>query len=253
MSKLSVAIITLNEESNIAECIHSVLPIADEVVVLDSFSTDRTAEIVAQHGAKVFQEKFAGFTNQKNRATELCTNEYVLSIDADERLSRELQESILEEKQVGFSAQAYSMNRLNFYCGKPIKTCGWYPDTKIRIWQKTKAHWHGGQVHEQMQVSSDAKVKLLKGDMWHYTYPTKLEMILQIERLSRLAATDLQGQSTVYLFFKMCISPVVRLVRNYIFKLGFTSGKSGWEICYHQSREVYLRYKHALNLKNKRQ
>jgi len=180
----------------------------------------------------------------------LCNYSYVLSVDADERLSKELQQSILEEKQVGFSAQAYAMNRLNFYCGQPIKTCGWYPDTKIRIWQKTKAHWQGGQVHEQMQVSSDVEVKLLKGNMWHYTYPTKQEMIQQIEQLSRLAATDLQAQSTIYLFFKMCISPVVRFVRNYIFKLGFSSGRAGWEICYHQSREVYLRYKYALLLKS---
>lgn len=253
MSKLSVAIITFNEESNLADCIRSVQPVADEVVVLDSFSTDRTIEIAAHCGAKVYQEKFSGFTHQKSRVAELCTNDFILSVDADERLSTELLRSILEEKRLGFSAQAYSMNRLNFYCGKPIKTCGWYPDTKIRLWQKNKAQWQGGQVHEQMMVNDNAKAKHLEGDLWHYTYPTKEEMIKQIVRFSHLAANDLKMESKVFLFIKMCFSPMVRFVRNYIFKLGFTSGKAGWEICYHQSREVYLRYKCAFDIKNEMQ
>src|SRR5205085_6506439 len=128
MSKLSVVIITLNEEKNIGSCIDSVHEIADEIILLDSFSTDSTIAIAKTKGAKVFQQKFEGYTAQKNKAITYASNDYVLALDADELLSPELLNSIKQIKRAGYSADAYTMNRLNYFADKPIKTCGWYPD-----------------------------------------------------------------------------------------------------------------------------
>ncbi|MCS6933883.1 MAG: glycosyltransferase family 2 protein [Chitinophagales bacterium] len=250
MHKLSVAIITLNEEAHIEQCIRSVLRVADEVVVLDSFSTDNTAALATALGARVFQEPFAGFTEQKNKAASLCSYPYILSIDADEQLSDELQESILHEKGLGFPAQVYAMNRLNFYQGRPVKTCGWYPDTKVRLWYKPCAHWEGGLVHEKLQINHAAKPKILHGDLWHYTYANKEEMAQKVERFARLAAEQLTHKPAILLRLKMCISPAVRFFRMYFLRGGFITGKNGWEICYYHTREVYLRYRYALELQN---
>src|SRR3954469_18861471 len=121
MNKLSVVIITLNEEEGIGKCIDSVREVADEIVVVDSFSTDRTRKIAEAKGARFIQNKFEGHIQQKNFAKDQAANDWVLSIDADETLSPELQQSILEAKQ-NFTCEGYTMDRLNFYCGKPIKT-----------------------------------------------------------------------------------------------------------------------------------
>ena len=143
MSQLTVVIITYNEEENVGRCIDSVHDIADEIIVLDSFSTDGTKKIAEAKGAKVTERKFTNYIDQKNFVLTLSTNDYVLNLDADEFLSEELKKSISAEKLADFPSDAYSMNRLNFYCGEAIKTCGWYPDTKIRLWNKEKGKWEG--------------------------------------------------------------------------------------------------------------
>ncbi len=126
MSKLSVVIIANNEEENIGRCIASVEGLADEIIMVDSFSTDKTCEIAHNLGARVIQHTFEGHIEQKNWAREQVIYPYVLSLDADESLSEELKNSIAAVKN-DFKFDGYTMNRLNFYCGKPIKTCGWYP------------------------------------------------------------------------------------------------------------------------------
>src|SRR5688572_22507686 len=142
MSKLSVVIITFNEENNIARCIDSVNGIADEVVVVDSFSTDKTEEIAKGKGARFIQHTFKGHIEQKNYAKEQAQYDYVLSLDADEALSEELKNSIKQAK-TDFAVHGYTMNRLNFYEDKPIKTCGWYPDKKLRLWDRKEGEWRG--------------------------------------------------------------------------------------------------------------
>ena len=246
MSKLSVVIITFNEEENIQRCIASVTDIADEIIVLDSFSTDKTVMLAEQSGAKVFQQKFEGFTLQKQRAAALAQNDFVFSIDADEVVSKELQQSVITEKQNWFTADAYEMNRLNFLGGRAIKTCGLYPDTKIRIWNKYKGGWQGGKVHEQMQMHKNAPVKKLNGDLLHYTYKDTQQLALQMEKFARLAAQDLRQENVFFLFSKMLFSTPFKFLRSYILKLGFTDGTAGLAICYHQSRGVFLKYYYAL-------
>ena len=250
MSKLSVVIITFNEEERIGQCIDSVRQIADEIIVLDSFSTDRTVEIAKAKGAVVFQEKFTGFTAQKNRVISKSNYPYVFSIDADEELSEDLLRAIQSEKEKGFPAGAYPMNRLNFFGARAVKTCGWYPDTKVRIWNKAVGAWTGGLVHEEWTpTQKDVAVKKLSGDLLHYTYQTKQDLIQQTERFADLAAESLKQKNIFYLLIKMLTSPLFKFIRNYFFKLGFTDGALGFTICYYQSLGVFLKYYRALKRK----
>ena len=135
MIKLSCAIITLNEERNVARCIESLAGIADEIVVIDSGSTDATEAICRSYGVKFIQHDFEGYVEQKNFAVSQCAFEYILSLDADELLSEELKESISEIKN-NWDKDGYSFNRLTNYCGKWIRHCGWYPDRKLRLFKK---------------------------------------------------------------------------------------------------------------------
>ena len=144
--KLSVVIITYNEEKNIERCLNSVKEVADEIIVLDSFSTDKTEEICKRHAVKFFQHEFNGFSSQKNRASGLAENDYILSLDADEVLSERLKRSILKVKENALF-DGYFFNRLNIYCGKPIKFTTWYPDRKLRLWNRKKGEWNK-EIHE---------------------------------------------------------------------------------------------------------
>lgn len=253
MNRLSVVIITFNEEENIARCIDSVREVADEIIVLDSFSTDRTVDIAKAKGASVYQEKFQGFTAQKNLAIGYSRNAYIFSIDADEVASKDLLESITREKEKDFPADAYAMNRLNFFGSRAVKTCGWYPDTKVRLWNKEIACWKGGLVHETWGLrneNNEAVIEKLDGDLLHYTYKTKEDLVRQSEHFAALGAKGLKEKSTAYLLLKLLFSAPFKFLRNYVFRLGFTDGATGFTICYHKSREVFLKYFWAIKLKN---
>lgn len=246
--KLSVVIIAYNEEENIGRCIDSVKEIADEVLVVDSFSTDKTVAIAEAKGARVVQRKFEGHIQQKNWAKEQAAFDYVFSIDADEELSSELRQSILSLNK-NFVVDGYTINRLNFYCDKPIKTCGWYPDTKLRLWNRTKGTWKGINPHDKYELIGDTSTQYLQGDLLHHTYPTRESFLQQREKFADISAQHLKDESAFYLLLKMIFSAPFKFVRNYIFKLGFTEGATGLFICYHQSREVFLKYFRALKMK----
>lgn len=247
MNKLSVVIITFNEADNIARCIDSVLEVADEVVVVDSFSTDRTVEIAQAKGARVIEHIFEGHIQQKNWAKAQAKYDWVLSLDADETLSEELCTSVRKAK-VQYCADAYTMNRLNFYCGKAIKTCGWYPDKKARLWNRNRGEWKGINPHDKFELKRDAIITHLKGDIIHNTYPTHTSFMQQREKFATIGAQHLKNKSKAYLIFKMLFSPVFKFIKNYVFNLGFTEGAVGFTICYHQARETYLKYNKALRL-----
>jgi glycosyltransferase involved in cell wall biosynthesis len=248
MNKLSVVIITFNEEENIASCIDSAREVADEVVVVDSFSTDNTCSIAAGKGAKVLQHKFDGHIEQKNWAKDQAANSFVLSLDADERLSAGLREAIKRAKQ-NFLYDGYTMNRLNFYCGRAIKTCGWYPDAKLRLWNKSMGQWSGINPHDKFELDSGGKKAHLQGDLLHYTFPNRQSFLSQVEKFAGISALYLKDRNVFYLFAKMIFSAPFKFARNYFFNLGFTEGFTGLFICYHQSREVYLKYWMALKMK----
>ena len=171
MPPLSAVIITYNEESKIRRSIESVKPVADEIIVLDSFSTDNTVSIARSAGAVVYQQSFHGYKEQKNVALQFASYNYILSIDADEVLSVELINSILTAKEK-FTASAFTMNRCNFFGGRFIRHGLWYPDKKIRLFDKRMASWGGMNPHDKILLPGRATISHLDGDLFHYSFST---------------------------------------------------------------------------------
>jgi len=247
MRKLSVVIIAWNEAANIGDCIDSVKDIADDLVVVDSGSNDGTQAIAESKGARVIYHAFEGHIQQKNWAISQAKSSFILSLDADEKLSEKLAESVLNAKND--TADGYEMNRLNFYCGTAIITCGLYPDSKLRLWNSSKGKWTGNNPHDRFEMDSNAVIVNLDGDILHNTFATHQDFLSQIEKFSSISAKHLQRQSYILLFTKMLLNPILRFVKIYFIKGGITDGSIGFTICYHFSREVFLKYFKAIKLK----
>lgn len=243
MVQLSVVIITFNEERNIARCLDSVKDIADDVVVLDSFSTDKTEEICKGKGARFFQHKFDGHIEQKNRAITYAKFSHILSLDADEALSEELKRSIAEVKN-DFSRSGYYMNRLTNYCGKWIYHCGWYPDKKLRLWDSRKGRWGGTNPHDRYEMrDGDETTGFLKGDILHYSYYTVDDHYRQVDYFTDIAACALLKKGETAGPVKIYCSPVIKFIRDYFIKLGFLDGKAGFIISRISAYAAILKYK----------
>lgn len=241
MEKLSVFIPTLNEEKNILRCINSVKPVADEIIVVDSFSTDSTKSICLNAGVKFVENTFKGYIEQKLFALSLTSNNLVLLIDADEELSEELQRSVLKIKS-GRKADAYSMNRLTNYCGKWIYHCGWYPDKKIRVFDKTKATIGGTNPHDKVMVNNEKAISHLEGDLLHYSYNSLDDHVHQLNRFSTIGARELYGQGKKYSLWQIIIKPPVKFIRDYIFNRGFLDGWEGFIICRNSAFATFQKY-----------
>jgi glycosyltransferase involved in cell wall biosynthesis len=244
MVKISVVIITLNEEKNIERCLSSVKEIADEIVVLDSFSTDRTKEICEQYGVKFYEQTFAGYVAQKNDVIKLASSDYVLSLDADEALSPELLKSITEVKQ-NWDADAYTFNRLNNYCGKWIKHSGWYPDRKIRLFDRRLGEWTGEKVHEKLEVKPSAKQKHLIGDLLHYTFYTIDQHVHTQNKYSGYSAEELLKRGKRISWIKITFNPFWKFIRSYFFQGGFRDGFPGFVVCINTAYTTFLKYSKA--------
>ncbi|MSQ79691.1 MAG: glycosyltransferase family 2 protein [Flavobacteriaceae bacterium] len=241
MPSLSVVIITLNEERNIARCLESLKGVADEVVVLDSFSDDRTEEICRQHGVTFFQHSFDGHVEQKNRVLTFANHPLILSLDADEALSAELRDGILQLKEKP-TLQGYRMNRLNNYCGQWIRHSGWYPDTKLRMWQRDAGHWAGENPHDRFELKVDSSIGFLKGNLLHYSYSTVAEHFAQAEKFSTIAAITLFEKGITASPLMPVLKAVAKFLRNYILRLGFIDGKNGLTICRITAWETLMKY-----------
>jgi glycosyltransferase involved in cell wall biosynthesis len=250
MVKLSAVIITFNEEKNIARCLQSLKDVADEIVVLDSFSADKTEEICKQYGAKFFQHKFDGHIQQKNRAITFASNKYVLSLDADEALSDELKKSIAAVKN-NWQHDGYYMNRLTNYCGQWIKHCGWYPDTKLRLWDSTKGSWGGVNPHDKYLMRDDkSNTGKLKGDLLHYSYYSIDEHIKQSGYFATIAAKAMYAEGKRANFFNLNINPAVKFIKCYFLKLGFLDGYFGFVICKITAQSTRDKYRKLKNLQS---
>jgi glycosyltransferase involved in cell wall biosynthesis len=245
---LSAIIITLNEENNIGRCLVSLKGVADEVLVIDSGSTDATSSICRENGAIVIETEWKGYAATKNFGNDQAKGDVILSIDADEVLSEQLRASILKEKERGFSG-AYSFNRLSSYCGKWVRYCGWYPDTKIRIFPKGEAHWEGEFVHEKLCIKDSVSLYHIHGDLLHYTYHTISEHRDQIERYSTLHAQQMRSEGRQCGLVKMLIAPIFKFFKTYILKLGIFDGVTGLLISYYSAKAVYLKYWKAYSLR----
>lgn len=241
MPKISVVIITLNEEHNIERCLLSVKEIADEIIVVDSFSTDRTEEICIKYGTRFSRHPFEGYIEQKSYVITQASNDHILLIDADEALSDKLRASIFAVKQ-NWTHDGYNFNRLNHYCGQWIRHCGWYPDRKIRLFDRRKSTVKGRNPHDAMVMSDGSTVKFLKGDLLHYTYHTVDEHINQINRFTSIQARENfeRGKRAGYL--SILFSPAYKFIRHYFFNLGFLDGYYGFLICRNSAYSTFLKY-----------
>lgn len=240
MIKLSAAIITYNEEKNIQRCIESLLPVVDEVVVVDSLSEDRTVDIAESLGAIVIPQKFLGHIQQKNLAIEKTNNDYVISLDADEALTHELQKAILNVKK-NWQGEGYSFNRLTNYCGKWIKTCGWYPDVKLRLFKKGKGEWRGLNPHDEFRLF-ESSPQHLEGDLLHYSFYTVEQHLKQIDYFSSIGAKALFDKGVKGSIVKMFLNPVAMFLKSYFIKKGFLDGKYGFLISWYSAGEKYKKY-----------
>jgi glycosyltransferase involved in cell wall biosynthesis len=241
MLGISVVIITLNEERNIGRCLDSVRDIADEVIVVDSFSTDRTEEICREKGVQFVQHKFEDYVKQHIFADSLATREYILSLDADEALSDKLIKSIIEIKK-DFKAGAYTMNRMTNYCGQWIKHCGWYPDKKLRIYHKNAGEWSGKKIHESVKLKEGTSIEHLKGDILHYSFYTISEHINQANKFTDITAQVAFEEGKKAGCIKIVFSPIAKFIRDYIFNLGFLDGYNGFLICQISANATFLKY-----------
>ncbi len=240
--KISATIIAYNEERDIRRCLESVLGIADEIVVVDSYSTDRTEQICREMGTVFLQNKFEGHIEQKNYALSRTSHDCVLSIDADEVLSDRLRQSVLSVKN-NWEGDGYSFNRLTSYCGKWIRHCGWYPDTKIRLWNKKKGKWGGTNPHDHVVMQDGSEIRHLEGDLLHYSYHDIRQQLEQINIFSDLAAQAAYEKGKKASFIKdILLDPVFTFFKMYILQGGFLDGYYGFVISVNSSFGKFAKY-----------
>ncbi len=238
---ISAAIITFNEEKNIERCLKSIINIVDEIIVVDSFSTDRTEEICKRYNTLFIKNKFEGHIQQKNFAMNKCKHDYVLSLDADEELTAELQDKILFYKQQITDYDAYIFKRLTNFCGKWVKHSGWYPDYKIRLWNKKMGEWGGENPHDTVIMNKNSRQKKIAADILHYSFYSIEEHITQINKFSTIKADNLFRKNKNAYLLEMLFNPIVKFVKTFIFKCGFLDGFYGLVIALNSAFSNYLK------------
>ena len=243
--KITATIITLNEERNIARAIES-LRCCDEILILDSGSTDRTVELAAKLGVRVIEAGWRGYAGQKNWAADQATHEWILSLDADETLSEALDAEILNLKKDGPRFDAYTMPRLARYLGRWIYHSGWYPDRKIRLYDRRKARWVGDFVHES--VRSEGHTGNLESDILHFTCDSLSEHLKTLDHYTTLAAQELAAGKVPVPMWSLIFDPPWNFVKAYIFQRGFLDGLEGLIISYMAAFYTFLKYSKARNM-----
>jgi len=240
MVKISAVIITFNEERNIARCIDSIISVVDEIVVIDSYSTDRTCDIALEKGARVVKHTFKSHIDQKNYAVTQTSHDIVLSLDADEYLSEELTKSILAVKE-SWPFEAYRMNRLSNYGGKWIRHGNWYPDQKIRLWNKRKGLWGGENPHDKVVLKKGVKVMHLKGDLLHRAYIDAAETLTKIQSYSEIYSKENAGRRSSSALRIMAHTSFA-FFKSYFLKRGFLDGFEGLMVAMAVGNHVFYKY-----------
>lgn len=239
--QLSVVIITYNEEKNIDRCIQSVLPIADEIVIVDSISQDATKEICKKYATSFFEQAFLGHIEQKNYAISKAKHPYILSLDADEALDEQAVSEIRKIKN-NWEADGYYLNRLTSYCGKWIHHCGWYPDKKLRLWDSRKGKWAGINPHDRFDMIPEASLKPIKGKILHYSFHSINQHIQQINFFTDISSKAAFNEGKKSNLAIILIKPAFKFFRDYIFRLGFLDGYYGFIICVNSAHSKFLKY-----------
>ncbi|QNL20965.1 glycosyltransferase family 2 protein [Hyphobacterium sp. CCMP332] len=239
--KISLVIIAFNEEDKLANCINSAKEVVDDILVVDSYSTDQTVLIAGSLGARVIQNTFEGHIEQKNFALQNAYYEHVLSLDADEALSEQLRKNILKIKS-GWQADAYKMNRLTSYCGKWIRHGTWYPDRKIRLFKKDAGSWKGSNPHDRFDVMEGKEISFIKGDILHYTMDNISDHLKQMDYFTEIMARDLHKAGKKSNYLKLIFSPMIKFVMAYFVRLGFLDGYYGLVIALNSAHASFLKY-----------
>ncbi len=241
MNEISAVIITYNEERNIGRCLESLQGVADEIVVVDSFSTDKTEKICQGYGVRFIRHPFDGYMEQKNWAAAQAAYDRVLSLDADEALSEELKSSILSVKN-NWQHEGYYFNRLTNYCGQWIRHLGWYPDRKLRLWDRRRGSWEGKGLHEIFLLHAGYKAGFLKGDILHYSYYSIRGHIEQVNKFTDIGADTAFKNGKEAPLGIIIFNPLWKFFRDYIIKLGFLDGYYGLVISVISAQATFLKY-----------
>ena len=239
---LSIAIVALNEGANLGRVLESVRW-ADEIIVVDSGSTDRTCDIAREYGARVVTEPWRGYTAQKNYALELCTKDWILSLDADEEVSPELAEEIRRVLAGPESLDGYSMPRKNLFLGRWMRHGGFYPDPKLRLFRRGRAYSTGRDPHDRFEMKNGEPVGRLKGALIHHTYPT---LNLYLEHMNRYSSVWNRVPGAVPRKFSInaiVLRPLATFIYTYFFRLGFLDGREG--LLLHMYHAGYVSWKYA--------
>jgi glycosyltransferase involved in cell wall biosynthesis len=243
--KITATIITQDEERNIARAIES-LRCCDEILIVDSGSTDRTVELAENLGARVIEAGWRGYAAQKNWAAEQASNDWILSLDADEALSEALEAEIWGLKKKGPEYDAYTMPRLARYLGRWILHSGWYPDRKVRLYRRGKAKWVGDVVHESVQA--DCPVGHLDANILHFTCDSLSEHLKSLDRYTTLAAQDLVARNASIGLWRLILDPPWTFIKTYFLQRGFSDGLEGLIIAYMAAFYTFLKYSKTRNM-----
>ncbi len=235
---ISLVVVTLNEEANIERCLRSV-PFASDVVVVDSFSSDRTLEIAEKLGARIIQEKWRGYGPQKSFAVSKAKNDWILSLDADEALSPELQQEIAEifaglNPEVG-----YELPRRSFHLGRWIDHGGWYPDAQLRLFNRQYSQWSHDALHEKVEIKSR---KRLKHDLYHWVFDSLSNQVMINDKYSSLGAEKLAKSGKRFSLLKLVFKPWIKFIECYFIKQGFRDGLPGFIIAVGAAYSIFLRH-----------
>ena len=239
--KISALIITYNEEKHLEKCLSSLKSVADEIIVVDSYSTDRTIDICNEHGVKVIMQEFLGYREQKNFAIEQAQYNYILSLDGDEALSDQLKQSILELKK-NWEYDGYLVNRRNRYCGQWIKHSDWYPDRKLRLFKKGSGLWKGINPHDTYVLKSKLTQTRIKGDLLHYIFDSYSEHNKKIEKFSTISAQEYYKLGKSASIFKIIFRPSWAFFKAYFLRRGFLDGFNGFVISVQTANLTFLKY-----------
>ncbi len=236
---LSAVLIAYNESHRIADCLES-LAFADEIVVVDSGSSDGTAEIARRYTEKVYDIPWRGFGPQKQAAVELAGNDLVLSVDCDERVTPELAREILQLLSAGDLAAAYQVPRRTFLGDKEIRHCGWYPDRTIRLFDRTRAHFGRELVHERVVVQGE--IGRCRGHLLHYSFLGLADLMVKMNRYSDLSARQMSERGRRCALQDLTIRPAAAFLKTYFLKLGFLDGVEGFEVSVANAMNTFAKY-----------
>lgn len=243
MPKISAVIITYNEEMLIGRCLASLEGIADEIVVVDSFSTDGTEEVCNKYNVRFVKHAFEGFRDQKNYSLKVATYKNILSLDADEALSDKLRESILAIKD-NWKYDSYLFNRKSNYCGRWIKFSGWYPDRQLRLFHAEDGKWGELNLHERFILSNGASIGKLEGDLLHWPFFSLEDHVEKMGKYAVIGAEEYHKAGKTAYFFTPWLHGSWGFFRTYFVNLGFLDGHKGFMICSLYGKSAFKKYKY---------